>query len=427
MRSKFHLCAYIQILLISLSSQALLPLRIQAQTVAWSQQLGSAKADYCRGIAIDKSGNVYISGSTEGSFAGINQGDSDTWLAKYTSQGKLVWKQQLGTASLDDGYGVAIDNDGNVYISGSTEGSFAGTNQGGYDAWVAKYTPNGKLAWKRQLGTRLWDESYSIATDKNNSIYISGYTNGSFTGKQQGLKNIWVAKYTSQGKLIWLQQLGSGFNLAESVATDTQGHVYISGYTNGGLDKIRPGRDAFVAKYTTNGKLVWLQQLGTSGLDYSYAVVTDKHGNVYISGYTSGSLAIKNQGLVDAWVAKYTSNGKLVWVRQLGTANFDYSYTVATDTKDHVYISGYSNGLVAATQTDADVLIAKYTPNGELLWKQMLGTKDDEFSEALVVNNDNIYACGTTFGALAGKNQGGADAWVVKYIQTPQQKIMKIK
>lgn len=85
--------------------------------------------------------NVYISGSTGGSLGGANQGDYDTWVAKYNSAGALVWKKQLGTFSSDSSSGVATDSNSNVYISGNTGGSLGGAFQGGFDdAWVAKYS-----------------------------------------------------------------------------------------------------------------------------------------------------------------------------------------------------------------------------------------------------------------------------------------------
>ena len=122
------------LLLVTLS-----PVPVKAQTLSWKRQLGTSGNDYSYGVATDSDGNVYISGFTEGSLAGTSQGSRDAWVAKYDSGGTLVWKRQLGSSD-DDSYGVATDSNGNVYISGSTQGSMDGTNQGPRDAWVAKYT-----------------------------------------------------------------------------------------------------------------------------------------------------------------------------------------------------------------------------------------------------------------------------------------------
>lgn len=118
----------------------LLPVPVAAQTLSWSKQLGTYKYDSSNGVATDSDGNVYISGDTTSALAGANQGYYDAWVAKYDSGGTLVWKRQLGTSFYDRSYGLATDSKGNVYISGDTEGSLAGTIQGYSDAWVVKYT-----------------------------------------------------------------------------------------------------------------------------------------------------------------------------------------------------------------------------------------------------------------------------------------------
>ena len=311
----------------------LLPVPVEAQTLSWKRQLGTSGYDQSNGVATDSDGNVYISGYTKGSLAGANQGSYDAWVAKYNSAGTLLWKRQLGTSSYDESRGVATDSKGNVYISGETAGSLAGANQGYNDAWVAKYDSGGTLVWKRQLGTSNVDQSNGVATDSKGNVYISGFTQGSLAGANQGYNDAWVAKYDSGGTLVWKRQLGtSDVDQSNGVATDSKGNVYISGYTYGSLAGANQGyNDAWVAKYDSGGTLVWKRQLGTSTYDYSSGVATDSKGNVYISGYTYGSLAGANQGNSDAWVAKYDSGGTLVWKRQLGTSTYDYSSGVATD------------------------------------------------------------------------------------------------
>jgi hypothetical protein len=109
--------------------------------VSWTRQLGTSGQDISQDVATDGIGNVYISGYTEGSLGGANQVSEDAWVAKYSSNGALVWKKQLGTSSADISFSVATDSNSNVYISGSTGGSLGGAFQGGFsDAWVTKYS-----------------------------------------------------------------------------------------------------------------------------------------------------------------------------------------------------------------------------------------------------------------------------------------------
>jgi hypothetical protein len=132
--------------------------------------------------------------------AGTNQGYHDAWVAKYNSSGKLQWKQQLGTLIYDDSLGVATDSGGNVYISGFTDGPLAGTYKGDYDAWVAKYNSSGKLQWKQQLGSSVSDFSNGVTVDSSGNVYISGFTAGALAGTNKGGADAWVAKYSQQSQ-----------------------------------------------------------------------------------------------------------------------------------------------------------------------------------------------------------------------------------
>lgn len=304
----------------------------------WKKQLGLlGPSVLSNDVATDSFGNVYITGNTGGALAGIYQGKADAFIAKYNSSGTLEWKQQLGTSLDDVSRGVAVDSNGNVYISGSTDGALAGTKQGESDVWLAKYNSSGTLEWKQQLGSSRGDISRGVATDSNDNIYISGETTGALAGVHQGASDAWVAKYNSSGTRLWDRQLGtSKDDTSEGVATDRFGNVYISGETNGAL----AGTDAWVAKYNSSGALVWKQQLGLFGdIVHSRSVATDSNSNVYISGTTTGALAGFFRGQT-AFVAKYNSTGTLVWKQQLGGPGTDNPYGVATDSNGNVYISG---------------------------------------------------------------------------------------
>lgn len=337
----------------------------------------------------------------------------------------LSWKQQLGSSNNDYSEGVASGTNGSVYVSGMTQGSLAGTNNAGADAWVAKYDGGSTLLWKKQLGLFGPDvSSNGVAADSMDNVYISGYTLGSLGASNQGLADAWIAKYNYSGVLVWKRQLGtSSTENSLGVATDSLGNVYISGYTSGALAGAnRGGSDAWVAKYNSGGVLVWKRQLGSSGTDVSCGVATDSKGNVYISGSTTGSLAGTYQGEEDAFVAKYNSSGTLLWDRQLGTPSGDLSYDVTTDSVGNVYISGDTGGSLAKARTsfDADAFVAKYSTTGKLVWKQQLGSLYDHYdiSNGVAINtNGDVYISGDTYGSLGGAPQGGSDAWVVKYTQ----------
>jgi hypothetical protein len=375
-----------------------------ATQVLWKKQLGTSSYDYSSGVATDSQGNVFISGVTEGALAGSNKGGKDAWVAKYSPEGTLLWKKQLGSSEYDYSYGVATDSQGNVFISGYTFGALAGDNKGRGDAWVAKYSPEGTLLWTKQLGSSEYDYSYGVATDSQGNVFISGYTLGALAGSNKGFYDAWVAKYGPKGALLWKQQLGtSRDDYSYGVATDSQGNVFISGETDGKLGgSNQRSYDAWVAKYSPEGTLLWTKQLGSSASDVSEGVATDSQGNVFISGKTSGALAGSNKGRGDAWVAKYGPKGVLLWKQQLGTSEYDYSYGVATDSQGNVFISGDTDGALAGSNKGrSDAWVAKYSPNGKLWWLRQEGTRTyDSASNVATDNNGHVLVTGITEGNL---------------------------
>ncbi len=277
----------------------------QDKFVAWTRQVGTIDIDRANGVAADGAGNVYIAGLTYGSLAGAKKGGSDAWVAKYDADGQVIWTRQLGTAAYDVAKGVATDAAGNVYLTGETAGSLGGPANGGYDAWVAKYTANGDRLWKKQLGTAVFDTAYGVATDGAGNVYLAGTTKGSLGGANIGERDAWLAKYAAGGKLIWTRQLGTeADDQAKGVAADAAGNVYLAGQTGGSLVGASNGAtDAWVAQYDTDGNVIWTGQIGTGGVDDGRGVATAA-GNVYLTGLTDGSFDGANSGATDAWVAK---------------------------------------------------------------------------------------------------------------------------
>ena len=225
----------------------------------------------------------------------------------------ITWAgtKQLGTSGEDVANGVATDSSGNVYVTGYTQGGLDGTNAGSWDLFVVKYNSSGTKQWTKQLGTSNSDSATGVATDSSANVYVTGFTEGGLDGTNAGSWDLFVVKYNSSGTKQWTKQLGtSGIDIANGVATDSSGNVYVTGYTQGGLDGTNAGgSDLFVVKYNSSGTKQWTKQLGTSGIDSTNGVATDSSGNVYVAGVTSGGLDGTNAGSYDLFVVKYNSDG----------------------------------------------------------------------------------------------------------------------
>jgi len=275
----------------------------------WSRQVGTSESDRGWGVAVDSLGNAYISGSTKGNFSGFsNQGEQDAYVVKFNAVGTQLWAHQIGTEYDDISEAVAVDSSGNVYISGLTKGGLEGANAGLFDAFLVKFDSSGNQVWTRQFGTTGNEVGESIALDSSGNIYVAGSTRGSISGTNAGSNDPFFVKYDAAGNQVLARQFGSpGDDRTEAVSVDSMGNIFISGYTFDDLEGSNIGvSDVYLTKYNASGSLLWTDQFGTSDADEGQALAVDSLGNVYSSGATRGALSGLNVGETDAFLRKYT-------------------------------------------------------------------------------------------------------------------------
>ena len=393
-------------------------------------QHGTSSGDSASGVATDSSGNVYVMGYTKGGLDGnTSAGSSDLFVVKYNSSGTKQWTKQLGTSSTDSATGVATDSSGNVYVTGHTKGGLDGnTNAGDSDLFVVKYNSSGTKQWTKQLGTSGEDEARGVATDSSGNVYVTGGTYGGLDGNTSaGDRDLFVVKYNSSGTKQWTKQIGtSSYDNASGVATDSSGNVYVTGETSGGLDNNTNAgsHDIFVVKYNSSGTKQWTKQLGTSSLDYARGVATDSSNNVYVTGFTNQGLdGNTSAGHGDLFVVKYLDNGTKQWTKQLGTSDSDSANGVATDSSGNVYVTGYTRGgldgntFLGGDWYSGDIFLVKYNSSGTKQWTKQLGTSSGDSASGVATDSSgNVYVAGYTYGGLDGNTSAGdKDLFVVKY------------
>jgi hypothetical protein len=377
---------------------------------------------------------VYVAGSTfDGLDGNTLTGNYDLFVTKYNSSGLKQYTRQLGVAGqATDGWSVATDANGNVYVAGSTTGGLDGNTLTGYtDFFVTKYNSSGVKQYTRQMGVAE-QHTYgrSVATDASGNVYVAGYTEGGLDlNTLTGTRDFFVTKYNSSGVKQYTRQLGVAgrSTQGQSLATDASGNVYVAGYTNGGLDgnTLTGTNDFFVTKYNSSGVKQYTRQLGVAGeITYGLSVATDTIGNVYVAGYTTGGLDGNTHtltGAADFFVTKYNSSGVKQYTRQLGVAgDMTYGYSVATDASGNVYVAGFTGGGLdgnALTGTQ-DFFVTKYDSSGVKQHTRQLGVAGQYTAGISVATdaNGNVYVAGSTHGGLDGNSLTGTrDFFVTKY------------
>lgn len=354
----------------------------------YSTYIGGNGADQGASIAIDGSGNTYITGRTNstnypvtiGAFQTTNTGSWDVFITKLNASGNnLMYSTYIGGNGNDMGTSIAIDTSGNAYITGEaystnfpvTTGAFQ-TIRGGWDSdnFVTKLNTSGtSLVYSTYIGGSKKDISNSIALDNNENVYITGYTystdypvtSGSYQTFFGGGVDVFVTKLNTSGTaLIYSTYIGGGSNnIAIDIAIDGSGNAYVSGET------INPypvtagayqttyggGGDVFVTKLNPTGTtLVYSTFIGGSNLDQVHSIVLDNIGNAYITGQTestnypvtAGAYQTNHGGGFNAvFVTKLNAIGSnLTYSTYIGGINSDKGYGITIDGSNNAYVTG---------------------------------------------------------------------------------------
>jgi hypothetical protein len=419
----------------------------QPATWSWAKYAGGTKLDGPRDMVNDKSGNIYMTGNFSSptisfdSYQLTNTGSYDYFLAKYDETGKVQWvKGAIGSADNDEGWGIATDQSGNIYTTGSFSsptikfGSYTLTNTGESDIFIVKYSKTGNVIWAKKFGDTKYEAGLRIITDKDRNFYVSGiFRSTSFTLGKTTLTNdnsstnrIFIAKFDSNGNVKWAKKAqGTGSDMPYDMTTDNKGHIYLTGsfdsspltlgsivITNAG------GTDIFVAEIDTNGTFGWAKSAGGASTDFPQGIALDSAGNVIVTGNFSSSsctfstVSLTCTGNADIFIVKYNSSGNTIWAKGATGTKGDWGYSVKTSTNGSIYVTGdfqsatLKLGNITLTNTSIlqqeDLFCVKMDSNGNYLWALKSTGQGDESPVSLTVTESGIiYLSGTFTGTLA--------------------------
>jgi uncharacterized delta-60 repeat protein len=337
----------------------------------------SSRNDFAYAIATDESGNVYVTGTSYDLTTSY-----DYATIKYKPSGDTAWVRRYNSPSdnSDKAYGIAVDKNGNVYITGESS----------YDYATIKYTPTGVLEWIRRYDGPANDisKAYAIAVDTNSNVYVTGYSKGEFSGYDYA-----TVKYTSSGDTAWIQRynVDNDQDEAHAIAVDDSGNCYVTGETKNTNNDF----DYTTIKYKPSGDTAWIRKYDgpENNDDRAYSVAVDESGNVYVTGWSQNSSAHYKYATI-----KYTSSGDIAWIRRYegSVGSEDQASAVAVDGSGNVFVTGRSEG----SGNEFDYATIKYTSSGDTAWiERYNGTANDiDKAYALALDKDgNAYITGESY------------------------------
>jgi hypothetical protein len=445
--------------------------------VQYSTYLGGSGTDSAFSLAVDATGNAYITGSTGSTnfptttpAQAANAGNTDVFVAKLNNGGSaLVYATYIGGAGDETANGIIVDATGSAHLVGVTDSAdfpvhnaVHGTIAGATDAFVVKLAPNGaSLTYATYLGGTDIDIGTGVAIDAAGNTYVSGSTQSTDFATASPLQaanaggfDAFAAKLSADGSTVTYATYlgGAGQENGRAIAVDSLGNAYLAGDTNGGTFPTQgafqatnaTGRDGFVAKINADGSaLVYSTYLGGNGADSVASIAVDATGNAYVAGLTTSTnfptktpFKAALAGATDAFVTKLDPTGAaLVYSTYLGGSDVDSASHVTLDPAGSAYVVG------ATTSTDfplmkapqgvngggSDAFATKLTPTGSaLLYSTYLGGTGTDGATGIVVDaKGDTFVSGMTDSpdfpkqaALNGTNAGGTDAFMTRLIST---------
>ena len=354
---------------------------------------GGIGQDEANSVTQDSAGNIFTAGvfakTTDfdpgpGTAAMTAAGGRDAFVQKLDANGNFLWAQRFGCSGwFNDGYSVALDSSGNVYVVGDFGGTCdfdptAGVttlSSTSLSTFIVKLDTNGAFVWAETLAGTGLNAGSSVQVDASTNLIVAGLFSGTVDfDPGVGVASVtaaggfdgFVTKLSSSGTLIWARTFGGASDeLARSVGVDTANGITVSGWFSGIADldpgvAIAPftsagGTDAFVVKLDANGTFAWADQFGGSSDDRALGLTVDSSANVYVTGGFlgaadfdpgAGTTLLTSAGNSDVFLAKLTPAGALLAVRQFGSSGDDAGITVGVGSSGDVSVGGSFSGTV---------------------------------------------------------------------------------
>lgn len=348
------------------------------------------------------------------------------------------WADAAGDHGYESATAVAMDANGNAYITGSYTSAFIdfgtisliNTFSGTGDIHVVKYDPTGAVLWAKTFGGVDGDAATGITADASGNVVVTGwFASASITFGSTVLSNsgtassdFYMVKFDASGNVLWAKSAGStGNDRGQDLSTDASGNIFVTGwyssptinFGNGTLTNTGSAtNEIFVVKYDLNGNALWSKTVGGTNNDAAWSCETDAFGNLYLTGsfasasidFGSGALNNTQTGFHDFFLNKYDASGTSIWSRAASGAYDDIGYSVAIS-GTNIFVTGYFSsptvqfGTIAALTNPGnpttDIFVAQYSSTGTANWSNRAGGSDDDLGRCIYTDaNGNAYVTG---------------------------------
>lgn len=374
-----------------------------AGVLQWNKTISGAAGEYDAGNALEIAGSfLYLTGQIVNTPA-----DYDYITIKYDFAGNTVWSMTYNSGNDDKAVDVKVDGSGNVMVTGRSE-----SNGPDYDVTTVKYNSTGTQQWVNN-----YDSPY-LLNDRPSEMVLDGNSNIHITGRSEKttlIDDIFVLKVNANGITAWsavYNDTANGDDSGDGIALDGAGNVFVTGLGNGTTTQT----DIITLKYNSAGTQQWLQRYNAIGDNYDRprSIVNDNSGNSYVTGYS-----MQGSSERDIITIKYSPTGAVLWQQVYnsipGDNKIDEGTIVMLDGSGNVYVGGMANNNYA---------ILKYSSGGSLLWAQSFdgtGAGFDEVTDMVVDNSGNVVVTGRSDVDISGTvnynittikyNSGGGLVW----------------
>jgi hypothetical protein len=447
---------------------------------------GSAGNEAGRVIKTDASGNIYVAGyfsgtiqlgagTSAGMFTVSSNGGTDVFLAKFDAAGNTVFAESFGGAG-NDVLVLELDPSGNLLVGGNFQsttdfdptGAITNkTSAGGDDMYFAKYnSANGQLIFVQAVGGPGNDYIRAADFDAAGNIFIGGEVGYGTSDVDPGAGvynltntsayaagNIFFGKYNSIGNLVWAKSFSGCCDAVSALKVDASGNLIITGGFQGGPVDFDPGAgyaglsaayygDIFLAKYDNDGNYVWAKSVyGPYQSDWADAMALDNSGNIIIAGELGGASAVDydfgagtyyltGNGLYDGVIAKYDTDGNIIWAKNFGGSGLEQVYSICTDASGNVYATGlfgsasvdFDPGAGVYTLSNSgsgtyDIFYLKLDNNGNFVAAGKAGGSDNDWGSSIALRQGSpimtgYFSSNVLFGSSNFTAAGGSDLFI---------------